>query len=167
MAAVVAVAGLALALAQTSPGHALLRKAGLYEEPAGYTSLAFTDPQSLPSRLSPVPARVSVSFGISNSSADPRRYHWSVLLQRTGRVKRLAAGEVEVPAGESATVAPMVTASCPAGQARMDVQVGAPAEEIAFWLACSPRSESAGQAGGSAQGTASFAGCVPGTEGRA
>jgi len=163
----VAAAGLALALAQTSPGHALLRKAGLYEEPAGYTSLAFTDPQSLPSQLSPVPTRVSVSFGISNSSADPRSYHWSVVLQRAGQEKRLAAGEVEVPAGESAVVAPVVTASCSAGQARMSVQVAAPAESIAFWLACSPRSESAGQAGVSVPGAAdaSFAGCVPGKGG--
>ena len=159
-AAVVAAAGVALALAQTSPGHALLRKAGLYEEPAGYTSLAFTDPQSLPSRLSPVPSRVSVSFGIGNSSADPRGYHWSVLLQRAGQVKHLAAGEAEVPAGGTTTVAPVVTASCSAGQARMSVQVAAPAESIAFWLTCSPRSEPA------EQGTASafFAGCVPGTE---
>jgi hypothetical protein len=166
-AAVVAVAGLALALAQTSAGHALLRKAGLYEEPASYTSLAFTDPQSLPSRLSPVPTRVSVSFGISNSSADPRSYRWSVVLQRAGRVKRLAAGEVAVPAGESATVAPIVTASCSAGQARMSVQVAVPAESIAFWLACSPRGESAGQAGGSVRdaAAASFEACVPGTEG--
>jgi hypothetical protein len=166
-AAVVAVVGLALALAQTSAGHAMLRKAGLYEEPASYTSLAFTDPQSLPSWLSPVPSRVSVSFGISNSSADPRSYRWSVVLQRTGRVNRLAGGEVEVPAGESTTVAPVVTASCSAGQARMGVQVAAPAESISFWLACSPRGGSAGQAGGSGPGavTASFAGCVPGTEG--
>jgi len=164
MAAIVAVAGSALALAQTSPGHALLRKAGLDEEPAGYTSLAFTDPQSLPSRLAPVPARVSVSFGISNSSADPRSYHWSVVLQRAGQVTHLAAGEVAVPAGESSTVAPVVTASCSAGPARMSVRIAAPAESIAFWLACSPRGEPAGQSGPGAT-AASFAGCVPGTEG--
>jgi hypothetical protein len=160
MAAMVAAAGLALALAQTSPGHALLRKAGLYEEPVSYTSLAFIDPQWLPPRLSPVPSRVSVSFGISNGSADPRGYHWSVLLQRAGQVKHLATGEVEVPAGESTTVAPIVTASCSAGPARISVQVAAPAESIAFWLTCSPRSEPAGQ---SATATF-FAGCVPGTE---
>lgn len=167
VAAMVAAVGLALGLAQTSAAHALLRKAGLYEPPASYTSLAFTDPQSLPSQLSPVPTRVSVSFGISNSSADPRTYHWSVVLQRTGRVNRLAAGEAEVPAGESATVAPIVSASCSAGQARMSVQLAAPAESITFWLACSPRTESAGQAGASMQGasTTAFLGCVPGTEG--
>jgi hypothetical protein len=163
-AATVAAAGVALALAQTSPGHALLRQAGLYEEPAGYTSLAFTNPPALPSQLSPVPSRVSVSFGISNSSADPHSYHWSVLLHRAGQVKHLATGEVEVPAGESATVAPVVTAACSAGQAQMSVQLAAPAESIAFWLACSPRAESAGPAGVGGPGAAetSFAGCVLG-----
>jgi hypothetical protein len=166
-AALVAAAGLALALAQTSPGHALLRKAGLYEEPASYTSLAFTDPQSLPAQLSPVPSRVSVSFGISNSSADPHGYHWSVLLHRAGQVKHLAAGEAEVPAGESTTVAPVVTAACSAGQAQVSVQLAAPAESISFWLACSPRTEPAGQAGvgGPGAAEASFAGCVPGKGG--
>jgi hypothetical protein len=163
-AAVVAAAGLALALAQTSPGHALLQKAGLYEEPAGYTSLAFTNPQALPAQLSPVPGRVSVSFGISNSSADPQSYHWSVLLHRAGQVKRLAAGEVEVPAGESTTVAPMVTAACSAGQVQLSVQLAAPAESIAFWLTCTPRSQPAGVSGPGTTDT-SFAGCVPGKGG--
>lgn len=166
VAALVAAAGLALALAQTSAGHALLRSAGLYEGPAGYTSLAFTDPQSLPSQLIAVPARVSVSFGISNSSADPRSYHWSVVLQRTGRSRRLAAGQVEVPAGESAVVAPTVTASCSAGQARMSVQLAAPDESVAFWMACSARTKPAGASGPGAA-TASFAGCVPGRQGTA
>ena len=60
-------------------------------------------------------------------------------------------------------MAPIVTASCSAGQARMSVQVADPAESIAFWLACSPHSESAG-AGAQGATAASFAGCVPGTE---
>jgi hypothetical protein len=164
-AAVVTVAGLALALAQTSPGHALLRKAGLYGGPASYTSLAFSNPGSLPSRLFAVPSRVSVSFGISNSSADPYSYQWSVLLHRAGQVKRLAAGEVEVPAGASTIVAPTVTAACSRGQAQVSVQLAAPAESIAFWLTCSPRSQPAGQAGVNAPGETAFAGCVLGKGG--
>jgi hypothetical protein len=163
-AAIVAVAGLALALAQTSPGHALLRKAGLYEEPASYTALAFTDPGSLPSRLSPVPSRVSVSFGISNSSGDPHAYQWSVLLHRAGQVKHLAAGEAEVPAGQSTTVTPTVTAACSTGQAQFTVQLAAPAESIAFWLTCSPRSQEAGESAPGTTDTA-FAGCVLGQGG--
>jgi hypothetical protein len=161
-AVMVVVAGLALALAQTSPGHALLRSAGLDQPPASYTSLAFTSPQSLPAYLAAVPTPVTISFTVSNSSADPRSYHWSVVVQRAGRANRLSAGEVAVQAGERATVARTVTASCSAGQARMSVQLAAPAESIAFWLACSPRG---GPAGAQSAATTAFLGCVPSWEG--
>jgi hypothetical protein len=136
--AIAATATLAVGLAQTSVGHFLLQEAGL-REPTGYTSLAFTDPQSLPTQISSVPARVSVSFVVNNTSADPRSYHWSIVLDRAGRTYRLAAGEVGVPSGDRATVARTVTASCAKGQARMTVQVAAPAESIDFWMTCSPR----------------------------
>jgi hypothetical protein len=134
----VAAAALAAGLAQTSAGRALLGRAGLYDTPASYTSLAFTDPQALPAHLSPAPARVSVPFAVTNTSAGPRSYLWSIVLDRAGRSYPLAAGEVRVPAGARATVAGAVTASCAAGQARLTVQVAAPAESIDFWLACSP-----------------------------
>ena len=136
---VVAAAALAAGLAQTSAGHALLGRAGLYQEPASYTSLAFTDPRSLPARLAAAPTRVSVPFAVTNASDGPRRYHWSVALDRAGRSYRLAAGEVGVPAGDRATVAATVTASCATGPARLTVLLAAPAESIDFWLACSPR----------------------------
>jgi hypothetical protein len=139
LAAIVAAAALAVGMAQTSTGHSLLRETGLYEEPASYTSLAFTDPQSLPTRLSPAPSSARMSFAISNASADPRSYHWSIVLERTGHTYRLAAGEVRVPAEGRVTVARTVTAWCRTGQARMTVQVAAPAESIDFWVACSSR----------------------------
>jgi hypothetical protein len=137
--AIVAAVALAAGLAQTNVGHSLLRGAGLYEEPETYTSLAFTNPQSLPTRLSSRPIRVRMSFAISNASADPRSYHWSIELKRTGHIYRLATGEVEVPADNRTSVARIVKASCIDGQARMTVQVAAPAESIDFLMACSPR----------------------------
>jgi hypothetical protein len=133
---IVAAAALAAGLAQTSTGHFLLKQAGLYAAPASYTSLAFIDPQSLPTHLSPAPTRVSVPFAVTNTSADSRSYQWSIVLERGGRSYRLAVGEVRVPAGDRGTVAGTVTASCATGQARMTVQVAAPAESIDFWLAC-------------------------------
>jgi hypothetical protein len=131
---VVAVVG----LAQTSPGHSLLREVGLYAEPATYTALAFTNPQSLPSHLSAAPAQVAVSFAISNVSPDPHSYSWSIVLEAAGQTSRVAAGEVGVPAHGHATVTRTVTASCPAGQAVMAVRLAAPAESIDFRAACSP-----------------------------
>lgn len=136
---IVAVAALAAGLAQTNAGRSLLGQAGLYARPASYTALAFIDPQSLPTHLEAAPTRVNVPFAVTNASAGPRSYHWSIALERAGRSYRLAAGEVEVPAGHRGTVAGTVTASCAAGQARMTVQVAAPAESIDFWLACSPQ----------------------------
>jgi hypothetical protein len=135
----VAGAALAAGLAQTSAGHRLLGQAGLYEQPASYTTLAFIDPQSLPTQLSAAPTRVSVPFAVTNTSGGPRSYHWSIVLDRAGHSSRLAAGEVRVPAGDRGTVAGTVTASCATGQARMTVQIAAPAESIDLRLACSPR----------------------------
>jgi hypothetical protein len=136
---IVAAAALAAGLAQTSAGQSVLRRAGLAQHPASYTSLAFADPQSLPTRLSAAPTRVSVPFAVTNTSAGLRSYHWSIVLDRAGRTDPLAAGEVAVPAGDRAAVAATVTASCAAGQARMTVRLTAPAEAIDFWLACSPQ----------------------------
>ena len=138
LAVIVAAAALAAGLAQTSAGHSLLQAAGLYEEPASYTSLAFTYPQSLPTHLSAAATRVNVSFTVSNASADSRTYHWSMVLDRSGHTHRLAAGLVRVPAGDHATVSRAVRASCPGGQARMTVELTAPAESIYFLAACSP-----------------------------
>lgn len=137
--AIVAAVAVAVGLAQTSAGHSLLREAGLHEEPASYTSLAFTNPQSLPTRLSPAPSRVRMSFAVSNASADPRTYHWSVVLQRTRHTYRLAAGEVRVSAEDRVTVVRTVTASCTTGQVRMTVRIATPAESIDFLVACSSR----------------------------
>ena len=139
LATVVAAAALAAGLAQTSAGHSLLGRAGLYETPASYTSLAFVDPQSLPTRLWPAPTRVSVPFTVTNASAGPRGYHWSIVLDRAGHSYRLAAGELRVPAGDRATVAGTVTASCATGPARLTVLLAAPAESIDLWLACTPQ----------------------------
>jgi hypothetical protein len=132
-----AAAALAAGLAQTSAGHWMLGQAGLYQEPASYTSLAFSDPPSLPAHLSATRTRVSAPFTVTNTSPGPRAYHWSMMLDHAGHEYRLAAGEVRVPAGGRATVAGTVTASCATGQARLTVHVADPAESIDFWLACS------------------------------
>jgi hypothetical protein len=136
--AIVAAIALAAGLAQTSVGHSLLRGVGLYGESGSYTSLAFTNPQSLPTSLSSHPTPVRMSFAISNASAEPRSYRWSIELKRAGHIYRLATGEVEVPAGNRASVARIVKASCVDGQARMMVQVAAPTESIDFLMACAP-----------------------------
>ena len=68
---------LGICLAQTRPGHAVLRDAGLFQVPSSYTELAFTAPASLPSKLKSKKARIKVSFGIHNVSGSSQMYHWS------------------------------------------------------------------------------------------
>lgn len=137
--AILAAVALAAGLAQTSVGHSLLRGIGLYGESGSYTSLEFTNPQSLPTSLSSHPTPVKMSFAISNASAEARSYRWSVELKHMGHIYRLAAGEVEVPAGNRASITRIVKASCVDEQARMTVQVTAPPESIDFLMACAPR----------------------------
>jgi hypothetical protein len=136
---IVAVVMLTAGIVQTGVGRSFLQKIGLYEAPASYTSLAFTNPQSLPTHLSSAHTRMKMSFDLANTSADSRSYHWSIILERAGRDHRLAAGEISVPAGDRVTVARAVKVSCVNGRASMMVKVAAPAESIDFWMACSPR----------------------------
>lgn len=136
MIAVAAVAVLTLGLAQTGAGRSLLRAAGLSQGPETYASLAFSDPQSLPASLPAAGTEVPISFVISNPSANSQRYQWSVVLEKSGHVARLASGVAQVPARGHATVSRRVTASCSGGRASMTVRLANPAESVDFWTAC-------------------------------
>jgi hypothetical protein len=138
LAVMVAAVALVAGLAQTSVGHSLLQGAGLYDQPASYTSLAFANPQSLPTQFSRSATSVHVSFTISNASTNSRTYQWSIVFDRAGRTYRLAAGTARVPAEGHVTVSRTVRASCSSGQARMTIGLAAPAESIHFLAACSP-----------------------------
>jgi hypothetical protein len=140
--ALLAAVALAAGIAQTSFGHEVLRKAGLFQEPTSYTSLAFLDPrlnviENLSSRQVPVP----VSFEIHNSTGVPRYYRWSVLLMQSGRTHSVAAGGVHLTSGRGAAITRSVNISCRQGRVRVIVKLVSPAEFIDAWMACySPRS---------------------------
>jgi len=134
---IVAVAALAIGLAQSGVGHSLLNQVGIFAKPANYTSLTFTNPQSLPTRISSTPTRVHISFTLGNTSGGPRSYHWSMIFEHGNGNHDLAAGEVSLSPGENTVVARTVTASCASGQARITIQLAAPGESIFFWVVCS------------------------------
>jgi hypothetical protein len=136
--AIVAVLALALSLAQTAAGRSVLQAAGLYRGPSAYTSLAFSNPQSLPASLPATGTERAVSFVISNVSTSPHRYQWSVFLNQRGHASRLAAGGTQVPADGHAAVSRRVTVSCSGGRARLVVKLADPAESVDFWTACTP-----------------------------
>lgn len=137
----VAVIAVAAGIAQTGVGHALLRRAGLFEEPSGYTSLAFLHPQLLPEQLDPKRANVGVSFVIHDIGNAPSDYRWSVLLVDEGRTHRVDTGEVRVASGRGIVISRSVDISCTPGRTRIVVSLRRPAESIDAWTACrSPRS---------------------------
>ena len=134
----IAVITLAAGMGQTSFGHAILAKVGLFEEPASYTSLAFLRPQSLP-KLSSRQAPVVVSFVIHNAGGIASEYQWSILLVQGQRTRHTAAGNVRVAAGREASITRFVTIPCTQGQVRIVVSLERPAESIDALTACSPR----------------------------
>jgi hypothetical protein len=138
LAGLIAAAVTAAGVAQTSAGHSALAKAGLFEEPASYTALSFAVPQALPEQLPSPHTDLGVSFVIRNSSGASRSYSWSITVERDGRSRRVATGDVGVRAGSAATVAKRVATSCADGRLRVAVNLSSPAESIDYWTACAP-----------------------------
>lgn len=133
----VAVIALAAGVGQTSLGHAILGKAGLYEEPTSYTSLAFLHPQSLPEQIGSKRTNVDVSFMIQNIGSTSRVYQWSVVLVQGQRTSRAAAGIVSVASGSGAAITRSASILCTRGQVRIVVRLASPAEAIDAWTTCS------------------------------
>jgi hypothetical protein len=131
------VVALAAGLAQTSPGHAMLRMAGLLEAPTSYTSLAFQRPQELSEQLRSKRANIAVAFVIHNVGGATRDYQWSLLLTQASRTRRMAAGSVRIASGHGIAISRSVNIVCPRGRVRIAVSLVRPAEFIDAWMACS------------------------------
>lgn len=134
--ALVAVIVLAMSIAQTSTGHAVLRKAGLFEQPASYTSLAFHTPQSLPEQLSSQLANVVISFDIRNVSRTVLEYQWIILLTEGTASNRLSEGDVQILPGRGATITRTTLISCTQSRVRIAVTLTRPSESIDSWVSC-------------------------------
>jgi hypothetical protein len=127
-------------LAQTAQGHVLLADVGLYEKPATYTELAFSQPTALQNALNEPGGDVQVSFGIHNVSGDAQSYQWSVAVVDSGKSQVKASGTAQVPGQGRTSVDRSVAVACPSGQTEVTVRLAAPAESISFWLKCQPAS---------------------------
>ena len=123
-------------LFQTNVGHAILRTAGLSQEPPGYTSLSFLKPQSLPEQLQTKRAKVGASFAVQNATNTTRDYTWSIFLIRDGQTDRVYTGSVSVTPGRKAEITRSVTINCTPGQIRMVVSLENPAESISALMVC-------------------------------
>jgi hypothetical protein len=131
-AAVVVLAG----LAQTGAGHALLRGAGLFQSPTGYTALSFLHPQAPIARNAKQRSAAAVSFKIHNANAGARDYHWSVFLVHDGRRRTVGSGDVHVTAGHQASIIRSLKTGCTTGQTQLIVGLALPAESIDAWTSC-------------------------------
>ena len=125
-----------LSLAQTPQGHTLLGAVGIYEEPATFTELAFSEPSALPNTLPTQSASVKVSFGIHNVSSDSRSYNWSIVLVHSGESQVKASGTVFTLAQGRTSVSKSVPAACSSGRVQVVVRLASPAESISFWVTC-------------------------------
>lgn len=128
---------LAAGIAQTSAGHSLLRKAGLFEQPVSYTSLAFQHPQS-PPQLTSRRAAVPVSFVIANAGDTPRTYQWTLSLVEGTLTRRLATGSIRLASGRRAALSQVAHVVCTQQQVGLVVSLAHPAESIHAWAACPP-----------------------------
>lgn len=135
---------LCVGLAQTGPGHSVLRDVGLYEVPASYTELTFSSSGELPSALTKSGTSVKVSFGIHNVSDTPHSYDWTITLVHSGVSEVKASGTAPTPAQGRAAVTRSVAASCDSGQLEVVVRLASPAESISFWMTC-PATPTAGK----------------------
>jgi hypothetical protein len=125
-------------LAQTRPGHAALAAAGLYEQPATYTELAFSTPGSLPSTLTKSGSSVKVSFGIHNVSGNAHTYNWTIALVRSGVSQVKASGVAATPAQGRSLINKSVMVACPSGRVQVVVRLASTNESISDWMTCPP-----------------------------
>jgi hypothetical protein len=133
----VVVPAFAVEVAQTSPGRALLQKAGLVKAP-NYTALSFVRPQLLPTQLPARNSSVRVSFAIRNATASSHAYNWQVQLVRGKSSTSVASARTLVPARASSIVASTIRTSCVGGKIDFVIRLAVPAESINFWSACWP-----------------------------
>lgn len=130
----------AASLAQTSPGHAMLRQAGLEAPPPASTALSFARPQSLPGRLPTRRTTLRVPFTVHNNSSVIRSYRYSLTASRAGNAGGLTARPVSrtitVVPGATITLDPALSLVCDGGQVRVTVRLAEPAESIDFLSRC-------------------------------
>jgi hypothetical protein len=123
-------------IGQASIGRSILEKAGLFEQPTSYTSLAFAQPQNLPEQLAPKQKTIGISFMIHNSGGRTYGYQWSIQFVQTGLIHRAAAGYVSIDPGKGATISRTEVIQCNRKKVQIVVSLAHPAESIDAWMAC-------------------------------
>jgi hypothetical protein len=125
-----------VALAQTPPGHSLMRLTGLSQAPTQYTALSFTDPGGLPATVASGHVALNVSFDVHNAGQSAATYPWVVQLQHGSKTQLAAQGTVTVPGGGTEAENSAVSTVCQSGSLEVIVSLTSPSESIHFEAAC-------------------------------
>jgi hypothetical protein len=123
-------------LAQTPPGHTLMRLTGLTKAPAAYTALYFPDPGGLPSTVPSGHVQLNVSFAIHNATQSADSYKWTVQFLHGSKTAATDTGTTSVPSGGTKAETRSVNTLCQSGTLEVTVRLAAPAESIHFKATC-------------------------------
>ena len=127
---------LIVALAQTSPGHSLMRLTGLTKAPTAYTALSFTNTGGLPTTVPEGHVGLDVSFTIDNATQSAAAYRWTVRLVHGSKSQESAHGTVSVDANGSKAETTPVSTICDSGTLEVIVALTTPSESIHFRATC-------------------------------
>jgi hypothetical protein len=142
--ALVVVAAAVTGIGQTGTGHALLQKAGLIRQPAGYTALSFTVPNTPVKVTAGKRAHYALTVSVRNTNTTSRDYLLSLLLvQRPGHARRINSQASLVGPGKMVSIPLTGKITCARDPAPVEfiVQLAGsrPAEAIHTWTTCRPR----------------------------
>ena len=131
----VAVVGVLILVAQTAVGHSLLRAAGISRQSASFAALAFSYPNSLPTKV-PKSGHVPVEFSISSHGLSTQGYEWQVLEHDRSRTVSLATGRTVVASGGSTSIARVVHVRCARSNIAISVGITGLSAKIDLLLTC-------------------------------
>lgn len=140
---VIALALVAVGLAQTQPGWSAAESLGIAAPAERFTELYFAHPDALRPQHDPggrSSRTAMVSFAIRNEQGTAKRYLWTV---RVGGAPA-DSGSTALRAGGTATISREVAIPCrrpgrlqrAADRIQIGVALATPAESISYWTSC-------------------------------
>jgi hypothetical protein len=134
--ALLAGAAVIAVLAQTPSGSFMLRETGLVKPAPGYTSLYFSDPNALLTKLPFGHFSVDVPFSVHNASHVTATYQWTIQTVINQKSTRVASGGITEAPDTTYSRNVTVNGLCLASGLVIIVKLARPAESIDFRAIC-------------------------------
>lgn len=123
-------------LAQTPPGSFMLRETGLVKPAPTYTSLYFSDPNTLLTKLPFGHFSVDVPFSVHNASNTTVTYQWTIQTVVGQKSTRVASGHITEAPNTTYSRNETVTGLCLSRELVIIVKLAKPAQSIDFRAVC-------------------------------